>query len=63
MPAIPQGLGDVGSAQTRLRRAMRIDSQQLPTSVLSFVGKHSDKHRPSRIVNGLGEVGPRQSLH
>jgi hypothetical protein len=42
---------------------MRIDSQQLPTSVLSFVGKHSDKHRPSRIVNGLGEVGPRQSLH
>lgn len=49
-----------GSADARLRCASRIHCNQLPTSVLSFVGDFCNEGSPASIVNRLGQHSSRQ---
>ena len=49
-----------GSADARLRCVSRIHGNQLPTSVLSFVGDFCNEGSPASIVNRLGQHSSRQ---
>src|ERR1700674_2448836 len=62
MPALAQGLRDVGTARTVLRRATRINLHQHPTSVFGFVGELIDEGRPTSIVDRLRQPPGGQSF-
>jgi hypothetical protein len=64
MLPLGQSLGlDRPALRTGLRGSARIDQNNLPPSVCSFVGEHRGQLRPRGVVNRLGQHRAGQRLH